>query len=596
MPLRRCFATAWVLLASAGGAGLAQDAPPNRPKLFYPPCAPFAPGMPFDCYHNYAEVTRFLHDAAARYPGFASVETLGKSYEGRDLWLITITELGAGAPEDKPAIWVDGGIDADEVIATEAALGLVHRLLTSDDPRVQLLRRTKTFYIAPAVIPDASELHHGTPERPRDTTLRPWDDDGDGEADEDGVEDLDGDHQALQMRRRDAGGDMVLDESDPRLMRARRPGDEGPFYTVYSEGIDNDGDGAYNEDRLGGIDPNRNYPGNWSQRQRGSGPFAGSELELRAMLDFVAGHPNIAASQHFHSSGGVVLRPPSVPDMTLPDADLELYQGLARRGLEVTGYALATSVFDWSWPEGTGNRKRTQIWRDAGGTIRGWPVAADDGAAYPAYGGSIDALYELFGVLAFANEIYQMGDDTDGDGRVEPTEQLAYNDGVLEGAAFKEWTAFEHPQLGPVEIGGWRKFGQNNPVGTRLADEVRRNVEFALMQAAHTPDLELAAPSVEDLGNGVFRVTITVRNAGYQPTELAVRRQAGRALAVKATIDPGSDVELLSSQAEVSLGTLDGYSEREVEWVVRSSGGGSVTVTARHPKGGRETATVELRR
>jgi hypothetical protein len=260
----------------------------------------------------------------------------------------------------------------------------------------------------------------------------------------------------------------------------RRPGDGGPFYSTYLEGIDNDGDGRYNEDRLGGIDPNRNYPGNWSIAQGGSGPFAGSELELRAMLDFAVAHPNIAASQHFHSSGGVVLHPPSVPDLELPSSDEDLYLSLSRLGLEVTGYDLATSVYDWNWPRGSRNTKGGQVYRDADGDVRGWPVGEND-AAYPAYGGSIDGLYLLFGVLAFANEIYQMAPDRDGDGRVDAAEQLSYDDEEMDGATFKEWAAFEHPQLGAVEIGGWRKFGQNNPVGDRIAEEVRRNVDFVMI-------------------------------------------------------------------------------------------------------------------
>ncbi len=362
-------------------------------KLYYPACPSFRADLVFDCYRNYQEVTRFLQDAVRQHPGRARLSSLGKSRQGRDLWLVTITDYSTGSSDQKPAIWVDGGIDADEVIATEAALGLIHRLLTSEDTSIASLLERRTFYVAPMVIPDISELHHTTPLRPRDTTARPWDDDNDGLLDEDGPDDLDGDGQALQMRRQDPTGEWVLEERDSRLTRRRRPGDTGPFYRLYSEGKDDDGDGSYNEDPIGGVDPNRNYPGNWSLRQNGSGPFAGSEAELRAMLDFIAAHPNIAASQHFHSSGGVILRPPSVPNFEIPEEDTRLYMDLALRGLEVTGYNLATSVYDWNWPRGSRNTKRGQIWRDPQGKIQGWPEDnVGGGAAYPAYGGSIDAM------------------------------------------------------------------------------------------------------------------------------------------------------------------------------------------------------------
>lgn len=585
----------------------AQSPPASSPKLYYGRCPAFEAGMTFDCYHGYDEVEGFLREAARRYPGLARLDSYGKSYAGRDLWVLTVTDFSTGDPATKPALWVDGGIDADEVVATEAALGLVHRLLTSNDPQVQALRRTRTFYIAPVVIPDVSELHHTTPQRPRDTTLRPWDDDADGLLDEDGPQDLDGDKQALQMRREDPSGGWVRDSRDARLMRPRRPGDTGPFYRLYPEGLDDDEDGEYGEDPVGGIDPNRNYPGNWSADQAGSGPFPGSESELRALLDFALAHPNIAASQHYHSSGGVILRPPSVPGFDLPPADEQLYLALSRRGLEITGYNLATTVYDWNWPRGSRNTRPTQVWRDREGRITGAPGFFQDDfsapvpgaapageSAYPAYGGSIDGMYLLFGVLAFANEIYQMGLDDDGDGVVEPIEQLAYNDRVLRGEAFQDWRRFEHPELGRVEIGGWRKFGHNNPLPRDLPREVKRNVDFALMQAEHMPLLQVGVPEVEDLGAGVYRVRATVRNSGLQPTELAIRQQQRTAVPVRVSLEPAAGVQLLTSDARQDIAVLSGYEEKRVEWLVRAPQGGTVTVRAVHPKAGAAGAMAQL--
>ena len=260
-------------------------------KLYYPACSSFSSDAPFDCYRNYEEMTQFLQDAATQYPDHARLSSLGQSYEGRELWLLTVTDFTAGSPESKPALWVDGGVDSDEVISTEAALGLIHKLLRDESQDIQDLLKTTTFYIAPNVIPDMSEVHHSTPIRPRDSTMKPWDDDGDGQVDEDPPEDLDGDNHALQMRVVDPDGAWVKSEEDDRYMRRRKLSDTGPFYSLYSEGIDNDGDGSYNEDWPGGIDPNRNYPGNWSASQNGSGPYPGSETEVRAMLDFILRSP-----------------------------------------------------------------------------------------------------------------------------------------------------------------------------------------------------------------------------------------------------------------------------------------------------------------
>ena len=602
--MRASFALVGLLLMT--GPAAAQS---SAEKLYFPDCPEFSETYTFDCYHTYSEVSDFVRAAAAAHPERARLESMGQSWEGRDLWVMTITDLSVGSPELKPGMWVDGGIDSDEVVAVEAALGVIHKLLTSQTPEVMALLAARTFYVAPMVMPDATERHYTTPVRPRDTTLRPWDDDNDGLFDEDPPDDLDGDDMALQMRRVDPQGNRVKDERDDRAMRARKPEDQGPFYTLYAEGLDDDGDGRYAEDSFGGVDPNRNYPGDWSIDQGGAGPFPGSEPGLRAMLDFAVAHPNIAASQHFHSTGGVLLRPPSVPDMTLPPADEALYLELSRLGLEATGYDLATTVYDWNWPRGSANRKPTQVWRNRDGEVTTpsdadqefalAPPSHDDRrdavgtTAYPAYGGSIDGMYLLFGVLSFANEIYAMGEDLNDDGRRDDIEQLQYNDRQMDGYAFKDWAPFDHPQLGPVEIGGWRKFGHNNPPPNELQREVERNTAFALLQATHMPQLALGSPEVEDLGDGVYRVTVSVENRGYQPTELAIRVRQNRAVPVRAIIE---GVEVLSEAATVDLGVVGGYGAAEASWTVRGSGGAGFTLRAWHPKAGTAQAEGRLRR
>lgn len=50
-----------------------------------------------------------------------------------------------------------------------------------------------------------------------------------------------------------------------------------------SEGIDNDGDGKYNEDGIGGLDIHRNYPENWRPmtEQTGMGWTQGERENIR---------------------------------------------------------------------------------------------------------------------------------------------------------------------------------------------------------------------------------------------------------------------------------------------------------------------------
>src|SRR6478672_7659751 len=88
------------------------------------------PKIRFDKFYRYNDLTRLLKDYAKEYPDLIRLESIGKSHEGRDVWLITATNFKSGADMEKPAFWVDGNIHASEVTASAAALYLIQALVT----------------------------------------------------------------------------------------------------------------------------------------------------------------------------------------------------------------------------------------------------------------------------------------------------------------------------------------------------------------------------------------------------------------------------------------------------------------------------------
>ena len=70
--------------------------------------ATFAP----DKYYKYAEMTTLLQDWQRQYPDFVTMESIGRSYEGRDIWGITLTNGKTGTAADKPAYYIDANIHA----------------------------------------------------------------------------------------------------------------------------------------------------------------------------------------------------------------------------------------------------------------------------------------------------------------------------------------------------------------------------------------------------------------------------------------------------------------------------------------------------
>ncbi|MBM3297946.1 MAG: peptidase, partial [Candidatus Aminicenantes bacterium] len=296
------------------------------PAVDYPETRPLEPGvMDFRHYHKYEEVVAFLRQWEKDYPGIVSLYSVGKSFEGRDIWQITITNKETGKDTDKPAMFLEGNRHSGEVTAAESALYFAWHVLTNygADPEITRLVDGSALYVRVKNNPDGSELYLNTAQSNR-STVRPHDSDGDGLLDEDPPDDLDGDGYCRQMRKKveKGKGEFILDPDDPtgRLMK-RAPKGEGD-YLVYSEGLDDDGDGKYNEDGVGGLDLHRNYPENWRPEpgrdltgrgwtQLGAGAYPLSEAETRSVVLFLLEHPNVSIGQTMDTTVPMHLRPPS---------------------------------------------------------------------------------------------------------------------------------------------------------------------------------------------------------------------------------------------------------------------------------------------
>ena len=534
-------------------------------------------------FYTAAETNQILREFHALHPDLTELHQVGKSYRGQPLMLITITNEATGPAAHKPALYVDGGIHAGELTGSAVATHVIGHLLNGygRDPRITALLDVRAFYVRPKFNPDGSDLALIHDQSLRSTT-HPVDDDEDGTADEDPPEDLDGDGWITQMRYGDDDGDWVLDPDDNRILvrdpERQRP---GARYSTMREGIDNDGDGAINEDGVGGIDMNRNFPRNWERvhLQGGAGDYPLSEPETRAAAAFINAHRNITGIVHGHTSGGFVYRLPSASAPSLfPPIDLSLIVHLGEEYTRSTGRPVVPSA--------------THPTEHRYGTLISWG-------------------YWDHGVIGWVPEFSpgpeEWVTDYDGDGEVSRAEQHRFNDEELGGRYFSDWTAFDHPQLGAVEIGGWHsKFWGQNPPPEFLEAETVQQLPWILYLAEQSPLITVSDPVVTALGDGTFRVEATVTNTGFLPTSLTDRgtvgrersdgridRQVVRSPAVTLT-HPG--LELVEGAARTVIPHLAGSnpfleaateSSRTVTWVVRATGGErAVRVTAESDKGG----------
>ena len=554
-----------------------------------------------DRYYRFDEFTAILQAWAQAHPTLLTLDSIGKSHEGRDIWLLTVTQQGSGLAVDKPAYWVDANIHASELAGGAAALYFIDTLIAGygKDERITRCLDSRAFYICPRMNPDGAELAmRDTPKIIRSSTRPyPYDEDFVDGLD---TEDVDGDGRILSMRIRDPNGPWKCHPDEPRLMVAREPTEAGgTYYRILPEGRVRDYDGfmlKVNRDREG-LDLNRNFPAEWRQEfeQLGAGPYPTSEPEVRAVVDFIAHHPNISGGVTFHTWSGVLLRPFSGrPDTEMPAEDLWFFKAQGAKGTELTGYP-AISTFE---------------------EFRYHPKEITTGG--------VDWIYEHLGMYKWTVEIwcpmreagihdYKYIDWFREHPVADDLKLLAWSDTALQGKGHVDWYPFEHPQLGPVEIGGWDKiYAFRNPPAHLLEKEIARFPEWLIWNALTSPKLELVHARCEALGGDTWRIEVGVQNTGHLPTYVskrALQRKQSRGLEGELTLPQGAS--LVSGALRTLAGELEGRAYKhslvsfwtdttptgdraKLQWVVRGPAGALVGVVVRHEKAGAVRVQVVL--
>jgi hypothetical protein len=311
----------------------------------------------FDRYLRYDELTAWLHATAAAHPDLVTIESYGRSHEGRDLWVATITDSSTGTHDTKPAHWVDANIHSVELTAGVAALRIIDHLVRAFgvDPQVTRALRTRTFYVVPRVNPDGVEWALADSPLYRRSSVRPWPWRDARRAPGLYVRDIDGDGRVLSMRIPDPNGAWRVSEHDSRLLApvSFDGADDGaPRYRLLLEGEITDFDGFTVPTTAPpeGLDMNRNFPAGWGTAVRGSGDHPLSEPEIDALVRAIVARPNICGYNAFHTSGGVLLRPSSTQsDSALPPGDVWVWGQFGRRGTELTRYSVHSVFEDFTW-------------------------------------------------------------------------------------------------------------------------------------------------------------------------------------------------------------------------------------------------------
>ncbi|MCA9777239.1 MAG: hypothetical protein KC800_11000 [Candidatus Eremiobacteraeota bacterium] len=566
----------------------------------------------FDTYYRYQELTEGLQELAASRPDLLTLESVGESHEGRPLWLVILTRKSTGDHKDKPALWVDGNIHATEVSASSACLYVIQNLIDREatDPRVSHLLDTRTVYVMPRVNPDGAELALADSPSFLRSSVREY------PFSEEAIEgltteDINGDGMILSMRLEDPNGPWKVSDQDPRLLVRREAWDlDGPFYRVLPEGRylgDWDGSTLNLAARNRQLDLNRNFPAFWTTEgeQPGAGPYPTSEPEVAALVKFITEHPNICHGISFHTYSGVLLRAYSTdPDEAFPSEDLWAYQHLGEMGEKLTGYPAISTFEDFRYHPKKVIRGNFVDWMYQHLGLFGWVVEIWSPHREAGLTEGFD-LRTKSGDFRFI-DWYREHDEAD------DLALLKWSDEALHGKGYYDWTPFEHPQLGSVEIGGWNEFlSFRNPPHHLLERELSRFPDWIVYQGLTSPKLAIRSNSLEPLGANHYRLEVVVENQGWLPTYItwkALEIRCCRPIVAELELPEG--VKIVSGKVRQELGQLEGMAHKgsspepwqadeskdriKLVWVVEGPAGSGLELTVKHQRAGVVKKTFRL--
>lgn len=523
------------------------------------------PELPFERFLTYAEVCAFVEALAVSAPGLVQLTRIGQSREGRDVHLLTITDVSTGPAEAKPAYLIHGNIHAAELSGTHAALYTARQLVEDHRQGRSDLLGSVTFYVVPRLNPDGAEFVVGTSGSCRSRTDR--------SARLPNTlyqEDLDGNGLILSMRQEHPDGGFALDPQDPRLLVQRTHQSRAPFYRVFPEGRVHLWDGT---DAIAvegrGMDWNRNWSYDWrpEPEQWGAGDFPFSEPEMRAIAEFIHSRPNLFAVLGYHTGPNAVLRPPSTgADNDLDGSDVAMMQELAEIGSSLTGFPVVPVIKYHFNRTGQKDINLRGHFHNFGYHHLGLFVFEFElGTLVNSAGSSTTDIFATKNQQEYEAVVRKVLTWWDG---LEP----AGRDPL-----FHPWTPFEHPQLGRVEIGGLLARHLAGPTLAELRRIAAATYTFTLAHAAYRPRLAVEDVTAEAIEGHIWRVRARVANRGQFPTHITAKGKSLRRLQpVRVEFAPGPGVERLSREGHRTLGHLGALTDsRSLEWFLRVPEGGT---------------------
>lgn len=463
-------------------------------------------------YLRHADIDAQLRAWAEAFPQLVRVREIGVSGAGRP---VLAAEIGPDPDRARPSVLVDANMHASELAGSSVALAIAEDVLRLHlDPSsapagmsaaVAERVREVLLWVIPRISPDGAEevLTTGRYLRSSPRDERPargparW-----------VCGDVDGDGLSLVMRQEDPGGEFVECAEFPGLLVPRTLDDPPPYFRIYPEGHIENFDGSrvpsphFLSDNA--VDFNRNFPWSWAPepKQAGAGAYPGSEPETRAVIEFVTQRPEIFAWLNLHTFGGVFIRPLGhSPDSKHDREELELWRLIGSWSEEITGYPMVSGFEEFLYEPD----------RPLHGDLTDYGYHQRGAISY------VCELWDLFHQLGIARK-KPFVDHYSTLTRADLLGLARWDQAHNASRVIRPWRAVEHPQLGPVEVGGLDpRVGIWNPPYDHLGEICARQSAAFLRVAALSPSLRLEVSS-KTMGDKGFELKVALVNLGYLST------------------------------------------------------------------------------
>ncbi len=585
------------------------------------------------------QVGDWIRNLMNTHAGKVSSTVIATSPGERPVLLVEIGNETGKAEKSNPSVFVGANFEGTWPLATEGALRLAEMIL-EDPSRYDSLN----WYIVPVGNPDAAARYFQAPLFVDPRNDQPVNDDRDELTDEDGPNDLNGDGLITQMRLKHPDGTWIVSEKDSRLMRKADPakGERG-VYKIYTEGVDDDADGLYNEDGPGGTDVGQNFPFLFQYFTEPSGLYPGSAPESYGVMKFVFEHPDIAMIFTFGPTN-FCMAPPEGGRKGEADLNrLRVPERQARRfGLSPSQtYSMEELVkfFQETYPQDEIDESVIAGMLDLGAAVNPqegdlvfYKKFAADYADFlkeqgdaparfkpdPARGGSPELwAYFHVGIPVFSMDLWGIplpGPDTaqvkggsqersgkPGQNNEQNHEEelekelalLAFSDSVLESKGFVEWQSFDHPTLGKVEIGGFRPGLFHTPPYDMADALLSKQVPWIFKLAGELPDLHILDTRVTELGSGVYQVETWIENRSLIPFPTYMGKR-NRQPAPAVLILEGDEIELISGTQRTPVRSVEGNSRVKLEWVIKEEGRAEIILNLTSRNAGGDQFTIKI--